>query len=184
MVFTGNISSGRYKSLGLIGKAIKRINANGKKIELDIYTKTPMTKKMTKTLNIEGVNFLGGISADKVNEVQNDADILVHAESFDRKNMLLVRQSFSTKIVDYLYRAKCIFAVGPHNVASIDYLKKNDAAIVSNKKELERDLRKLVDNTDIICEYGQKAWICGERNHQLEEIQGRLYDDFKLLLEK
>ena len=185
MVFTGNISAGRYKSLGLIGKAIKNINSDGKKIELDIYTKTPMTKKMAKALNIEGINFMGGIDAQEINRIQRESDILVHAEAFDRKNMLLVRQSFSTKIVDYLYNAKCVFAIGPHNIASIDYLKKNDAAIVvSDEKAVEQALRELVNNQSLICEYGKKAWECGKKNHQIEEIQGKLYDDFKSLLEK
>ena len=188
MVFTGNISAGRYQSLALIGQAINKINAenkNVKKIELDIYTKTPMTKKMQKMLTVDGINLMGGVSADKVMEIQRNADILVHAEAFDIKNKLLVRQSFSTKIVDYLYNAKCVFAVGPSDIASVDYLIKNDAAIVaSSKKTVEAELRKIVENPDLICEYSIKAWECGMKNHQIEKIQENLYKDFKTLLEK
>lgn len=188
MVFTGNISVGRYKSLSLIGQAINKINAesaDNKKIELDIYTKTPMTKKMQKMLNIDGINLMGGVSADKIMGIQQNADILVHAEAFDRKNKLSVRQSFSTKIVDYLYNAKCVFAIGPNDVASIDYLIKNDAALVAScKNDVEKSLRMVVENPSLICDYGKKAWECGRKNHQIEEIQSNLYKDFLSLLDK
>ncbi len=185
MVFTGNISSGRYKSLSLIGKAINNINADERKIELDIYTTTPMTKKMKKALNIDGINFKGGVSADKIMDIQRNADILVHAEAFDKKNKLAVRQSFSTKIVDYLYNAKCIFAVGPHDVASMDYLSKNNAAVIAScKKMIEQVLKKIVENPSLICDYGENAWECGKKNHQKDNIQQELYNNFEKLLEK
>lgn len=187
MVFTGNISAGRYKSLSLIGQAIKKINGNcgenERKIVLDIYTTTPLTEKMKKMLFIDGINMKGSVSGDKVPLIQKEADILVHAESFDLKNKLLVRQSFSTKIVDYLKSAKCIFAIGPKNIASIEYLRNNDAAIIADdKKTVVNELRKLVDNTDVIYEYGEKAWNCGAKNHQIEVIQAGLKNDFAGLI--
>ena len=185
MVFTGNISSGRYKTLSLIGKAIDNINADEKKVELDIYTRTPITEKMKKALSADGINLKGGVGADKIMEIQRNADILVHVESFERKYKLSVRQSFSTKIVDYLYNAKCVFAVGPKEVASIDYLIKNDAAMVaSSKNDVEQALIQLVEHPNMICEYGKKAWECGEKRHQIEVIQDNLYKDFTKLLEE
>ena len=155
----------------------------GVKIELDIYTQTPMSKKMEKVLDIPCINMKGGIPASKVDEVQNDADILVHVESFDLKSRLAVHQSFSTKIVDYLYKGKCILAVGPHDVASIDYLKKNDAALVAtNRDELKTVLERIVNDKDILEMYGEKAWSCGKKNHQRKEIQERLKKDFAAVI--
>lgn len=184
MVFTGNISVGRYKTLALIGQALDKINENSKRIELDIYTKTSLTKDMKKRLACKSINFKGGISPDEVMTVQKQADILVHAEDFGRKNKLLVRQSFSTKIVDYLYNAKCVFAIGPSDVASIDYLKKNDCAIIAdNKKTVEAVLRGIVAKPEQICNYAVRAWECGRKNHQIDEIQKGLYEDFSRLVE-
>ena len=187
MVFTGNISAGRYKSLSLIGQAIKKINGNNaendKRIELDIYTTTPITKKMKKMLFVDGINMKGSVSGDKVADIQKEADILVHAESFDLKNKMLVRQSFSTKIVDYLNNGKCIFAIGPECIASMEYLRKNDAAvIVDNKKNIENQLLKVIDNPEMIFHYGEKAWKCGSENHRIEKIQANLKKDFISLL--
>ena len=183
LVFTGNISSGRYKQLAAIGEAIKKINKDEKKLELDIYTLTPMTAKLKMMLDIDGVvNLKGGVSADEIYQIQKNADILVHVESFDLKNRLAVHQSFSTKIVDYLHQAKCIFAVGPKDVASIDYLLKNDAAIVATTAgEIEKKLIELCDNTALIHEFEKKGWECGKRNHRIETIQQKLKNDFKML---
>lgn len=186
LVYTGNLGAGRYKQLSAIGEAIGRINADGKKMELDIYSLTPMTQKMKKKLKIPGVIYLkGGVASGRIEEIQNNADILVHVESFDLKNKLTVRQSFSTKIVDYLAKAKCILAVGPFDVASIDYLVQNDAAIVAvTQKEIEERLRAICENPQLIQEFGDKAWECGRRNHQIKEIQNKLYHDFKELADE
>ncbi len=186
MVFTGNISVGRYKSLAMIGREIKKINSDKKRIELDIYTKTPMTKKMKRALDIEGaVNLKGGVDASEIMEIQRNADVLVHAESFDLKSKLAVRLSFSTKIVDYLYNSKCIFAIGPKDVASIKYLVENDAAIVAfDKKSVEEKLKALIDNPELLLLYGEKAWECGKKNHQISQIQEKLHKDFCDLLKK
>ncbi len=186
LVYTGNIGTGRYKQLSNIGHAIKQINAGGKKAELDIYTLTPMTGKMKKALDLpDCIHLKGAISSDSVAKVQSEADILVHVESFGLKSRLATRQSFSTKIVDYLAVAKCIFAVGPADVASIDYLKSNDAAVVAtNKDEITTNLKQLFDNKALIEEYGHKAWECGKRNHQIDLIQKRLAKDFDDLIKK
>lgn len=184
LLFTGNISSGRYKQLSSIGRVISKINKTEKKLELDIYTLTPMTSKMKKMLDIEGVvNLRGGVSADEIDSIQKDADILVHVESFELKNRLEVHQSFSTKIVDYLHQAKCIFTVGPNDVASIDYLQKNDAAIVATTyDEIEKKLIELCADTNLIHEYEKKSWECGKHNHRIDEIQKNLDGDFKKLI--
>ena len=180
-VYTGNIGDGRYKQLALIGKAILELNKTEINAELDIYTLTPLSKKIKKALNLSGaINLKGGIPAEEVRNVQNAADILVHVESFDLKNRLAVHQSFSTKIVDYLSMAKCVLAVGPADVASIDYLVKNDAAIVAtSKKEIEDNIRMLIEHTETIEQYGEKAWECGRRNHDIKIIQSGLMNDLE-----
>lgn len=185
LVYTGNIGTGRYKQLSLIGKQLHEINKNKKLLELDIYTQTPMSRSMQKALDLPSINLKGGIPASEVDKVQNDADILVHVESFDLKNRLAVHQSFSTKIVDYLYKGKCILAVGPDDVASIDYLKNNDAALVATTNEdLERVLKMIIENTNVLSEYGQKAWECGKKNHQRKDIQAMLKNDFECAVSK
>lgn len=86
LVYTGNIGVGRYKQLASIGQVIAKLNSEKKRAELDIYTMTPMSQKMKRAVAVpNAINLKGGISPEEVVKVQNEADILVHVESFDLK---------------------------------------------------------------------------------------------------
>lgn len=184
LVYTGNIGDNRWRVLNSIGEAIHSINGVDSKLQLYIYSKSQISDNIINRLNKEqSVFFMGGVDANEISPILNNADILVHIEPMDLKGRLLVRQSFSTKIVDYLHAGRAIFAVGWKEAASIDYLVQNDAALVAfDEKSISEQLQKIVDNPEILSEYAQKAWECGKRNHRIEEIQTRLYDDLSQLI--
>ena len=186
LVFTGNIGTGRWKSLAYIVSALEKINSGEILAQLYIYSMTPMTEIMTKSLYSEGNSFLmGGVSAEYISQIQKESDILVHVESTKLKERLEVRHSFSTKIVDYFKANRCIFAVGKDDVASIDYLINEDAAIVAQSEEdVFIKLSELVNDSKLMFEYSNKAWECGKRNHQKNVIQDSLYQELKLLAEE
>lgn len=179
LVYTGNVGAGRWENLYNIGKELEIINKDEIRAELSIYTATPMTKKMEKKLNsLNSIKLKGSVPATSISQIQSNADVLVHVESFSLKERLQVRMSFSTKIVDYFINSRCIFAIGDKNNASINYLKKNDAALVAcNKYEIRSELNKIINNPEIIEEYAQKSWLCGKNNHQIKEIQKKLYNN-------
>lgn len=186
LVYTGNIGAGRWKSLAMIADELKELNKDKILAQLVIYSPTPMTQKMKKALTVDGsVCLMGAVSSNCIPDLQMDADVLVHVEPLDLKGRLQVRQSFSTKIVDYFHAGRAILAVGWTNAASIDYLIKNDAALVAfDEKSISEQLQKIVDNPEILSEYAQKAWECGKRNHQISEIQNNLYNDLQALVNK
>lgn len=186
ILFTGNVSAGRWKTLSLIAKSLEKINKDGVKAKLYIYTATPITRAIKRKLSITNTSFLmGSVPIDEIPHIQNQCDILLHVESFSLKEKGKVRLSFSTKIVDYFEREKCIFAVGPEGVASIDYLLKNDAAIIAkNKKEIYFKLSRIVNDRWLVNKYRQKAVDCGIRNHNKKKIQKKLRDDFEELISK
>lgn len=171
MVFSGNISSGRWRTLAMIGKALDEINgSNGKSMaRLEIYTATELTNRMRRAMLCDSIDFRGFVPSEQIENIQNSADILVHVESFSLKDKLEVRQSFSTKIVDYLSRVRCVFAVGPEDVASIQYLKETDAAyVISSVDEIRDKLEKLLRSETLIEQYAEKAWNVGIKNHSLD----------------
>lgn len=184
LVYTGNIALGRWRSLGKIAAALKAINTDGVKAQLRIYTATPMTKKMTQALDIPDSSFLmGSVPSSEIPGIQQKADILVHVEDFSLKNRLDVRQSFSTKLVDYFAMAKCIFAVGPKDVASIDCLLRNGCAVVAcDGGEVAERLHMLVTQPQKIDEYAQKAWQCGKENYEMGAVEARLRRDLNELV--
>lgn len=183
-LFTGNVGSGRYKTLSKIGESLDEINVNGTKAILKIYSNTELNKNMKlKLLSKKSIVFGGAISFEQVKKEQKEADILVHVESFDSKDKLLVRQSFSTKIVDYLQEAKCIFAVGTRETASINYLISNDAAIVATSEiQIHEKVKKIMNNRNLLTLFGDKAWNCGKKNHNIIEIQDSLYNDLEKVI--
>lgn len=165
LVYTGNLFCGRWKSLAQIASAIQEINKNGKKAELFIYSVEQLTKKQERLLNIEGASyFMGEISAKEVEKVQARADILIFVEATNLKDRYISWLSFSTKLVDYFEKGKCIFAIGWEKSSPIDYLIKNDAAVVATSSdEILGKLTQLVNDEKIILEYGKKAFLTGKK---------------------
>ena len=184
MVYIGTTSYGRWKTLGLLANVINKLNENGKKIELLIYSQYEPSDVAMKAMIIEGASsFLGKIPSEEVANELKRADIVLHVESFDITERLRTRLSFSTKIVDCFNSARCIFAIGWEEAASIDYLIENDAAIVATDEDsIKSKLYEIIENNDLIQLYARKAWECGLKNHQIEIIQSRLYKDLRYLI--
>lgn len=180
MVYAGNISSGRYEILAELAKATERLNADGKKFELDIYTLTPLNDKQKDRLLTDSVHLHPPVSYTEIREIQKNSDILLHVEGFSLKEKLAVHQSFSTKIVDYLETNRCIFAIGDDYCASIQYFIDNDCGIVATKKEdIETQLFKLHNNRGLLKQYAQKAWESGRMHHHKPIVQSMLEKDLK-----
>jgi glycosyltransferase involved in cell wall biosynthesis len=186
MLFAGNIGYNRWKSLALIGQALQKLNADGPKIDLTIYTATPITAKMKKQLNIAGsIRVAGRIPYHKVAVKQAEADILVHVEATDIVYRWESHHGFSTKLVDYMASNRAILAYGLDDQASIHHLKKHDAALVATtQQELEEVLRKVIAEPDILQEYAEKAWKCGQEHHNLEGFHAMLKKDFEEVTSK
>lgn len=182
LLFTGNIGIGRHKNLALIGEALEEVNKNsGRKFFLTIFTNTPLTEKIIKIFSkYKYVKLNPAITFEEVIKEQEKSDILVHVESFDLQQKLMVRHSFSTKLVDYFQAAKCILAVGPKDVASMEYLKDNNVGIVCNsKQELIEKLQQIQKNPELIKQLAEASWNCGKQNHQITEIRESITKDFK-----
>ena len=186
LIYTGNITSGRWQTLVKIGEALDKINKNCTKATLLIYTKNKLYGKIDKAFQeIKSIDFKGSIDANQVKVVQERGDILVHVESMKLKEKLETRLSFSTKLVDYFERGKCILAVGWSEAASISYLKENTAAIViDNIEDIELVLNEVLNNQARITEYAIQSWELGRRNHQIEIIRDNFYNTLKILVKE
>lgn len=180
MVYTGKLVIGRAVSLAAISKAMGKLNKSDLRITLDIYSPDVVDTETMKLLNSNGCRYCGKIDKEKVELVQNEADIVVFVESLEKKFRYAARLSFSTKLTDYFKSGKCIFAIGDKAIAPIEYLKQNDAAVIATDYEqIEERLQMLVEDKEKIQEYGQKAFDCGKKNHDEEQIKERFIQTFK-----
>lgn len=179
MIYTGSLVIGRDLSLVAISKAMANINKDKVKITLDIYSPTELNKETMDILNSNGCCHHGNVSHDQIEKLQSSADVVVFVESLEKKHKYAARLSFSTKLTDYFKSGKCIFAIGDKNIAPIEYLKENNAAIISTDyAEIESNLRKLLEQPELLNQYGKRAFECGKRNHNEELIKERFVSTF------
>jgi hypothetical protein len=177
IVYLGQIIYGRIYSLIEVAQTLKKINETEIKAQLFIYTNNELSNKFRKQLEIDNISFImKPVPYNEVPKVMANADILLFVESLIPKYQNIARLSFSTKIADYLSSGKCIFAIGKNDIAPIEYFKEEDAAIIANSlSEIEKKLTSLINDQEMIIKYGEKAYKCGIKNHQIEKIQKKLY---------
>ena len=181
LAYAGGIYLNRWKTLAAIADAIRELNRDGVKLTLDIYTGNEISSEINKKLN-DGVHSVihGSVSQEELKEIYHSSDIALHVESFDLKNRLAVRMSFSTKIVDCLSSGCAVMAVCEEKQGGMVYLKENDAAIcVTDPKDIDKTLRSLADSPQRIVEYAAKAKQCCIRNHSQEQNRAMILEDFE-----
>jgi len=185
LLYAGNLGVGRWKSLGMVADAVQRLRSEGMSAQLDIYSATPLTNEMKKALCVDGSVCHGAVAYEKIVELQQSADIMLHVEGMSLKNRLEVHQSFSTKLVDFFAMGKCVLAVGPADVASIDHMIRHDAAVTAHTaEEVYQKLKALLENPEDILKYGEKAYACGAKCHEKERIQAMLVEDLSKSVKK
>ncbi len=171
MVYTGKLCIGRDETVAQVAKAVAAINKEKERICFDIYSGDKPEGELLKLLSTGGNRYCGSVTADKIEEIQRQSDITLFAEALKGRYKNAARLSFSTKLTDYFKSGKCVLAVGSREIAPVDYLIREDAAVVVTEYEaLEETLRNLCYNPALISEYGKKAVQCGKRNHNKEKV--------------
>lgn len=176
-VYTGSLIIGRDKTLALLADAINEVNKDGVKAELYIYSQTTPNDEILGHINVGASHFCGRIGREEVLKVQKEADVVVFAEALEGKEANVAKLSFSTKITDYISNGKCVLAIGKYYIAPIDYFQRNDAAIIANcAEEIKQCVNRIVNNPQIVDEYGEKAFNCAVRNHEKHMMEQRFID--------
>lgn len=178
MLYTGNLFVGRDKTMIAIADALRIVNKDRIKVQLDIYTKSELSEKVRCRIEIPNVCKLHNpIPQNEVFELQKQSDVLLFAESLDRKKNQDARLSFSTKITDYLSAGKCIWTVGSPTLGPVDYMIRTDASLISTDSEsILQILDIMITNPKIIGDYARKGYECGVKNHNSAIILKTLYD--------
>ena len=180
IVYAGGIYLNRWKTLAAVADALRDINREKIRMVLDIYTGNEISPKINTLLN-EGINcrLHASVSQEELRKIYHDSDIALHVESFDLKNRLAVRMSFSTKIVDCLASGCAVMAICDEKQGGFVYLKEEDAAIcISDPKKIAEPLNKIVDSPETILKYAAKAAACCRKNHDRANITRMIKQDF------
>ena len=179
MIYAGNLHVGRWKTLQKLAEAIKEINKDNIKIQLDIYTGKSVSDEKLNRIKIDNsIKVHDFIPYSQLIEIQKKSDILLHVESFNLKERLITFLSFSTKIVDFFEMGKCILAIGWEQSAPIKYLLEKDAALViTDTNKIQSVLTAILDTPDIIVDYKMKARKCGQSYHERDKVLSAFKSD-------
>lgn len=167
--YIGNLSCGRYKTLLDLGQAISEINDDTLPKVIDVYSGSKEAEYINPLKNALGINFRGAVSAEQVPEIMSESMMVIHTESFDLAMKELVRFSVSTKIAESLMYGPCLLAYGPKGIASIDYLKENNAAyVITSPENLEKGLTEILKNRELREQIVKNARVLAAKNHNAE----------------
>lgn len=180
-VYVGGLHSNRWKTLSLIGESLRRVNNNGFRGNLEIYSMTKPEGKIYNEINKDNFSkYCGSLNAKEVHEVYKSADVLIHVESFDDRSKEITYLSVSTKIPEYMASGKCILAIGPKDVASIEYLKNtNSAFVVSSRdtQDIDNTIIELFKDVEKREFFTQQARLTFKKNHDAEVIRAQFHDN-------
>ena len=180
IVYAGNLLYGRDDILTKLANEIMKINQSIEKINLEIYTTTNIDEKVKRNLNIDRTSrIMGFLPYEEIKKVLNNADIVLHVESFKPNQVKKTRLSFSTKIIDCMQSGSCMMAIGPHSIASIEYLLGIDAVIsITDPSKIGHELEKIVSNPDSLKLKSEKLAKFARENHDIKDVRYKLEQDF------
>lgn len=183
LIYAGGVYYGRDKTLAAVASAVRELNAAGMSARLDVYTSSPLKKAAAAALDDGQCCFVhAAIPADDLRRAYAQSDIALHVESFDKKNALITRLSFSTKIVDCLASGCAVLAACPEMNAGWQYLHYEDAAVcVNTSSKLKAAVNNLVYDREYRKSYEIKARICLEKNHDSKKICCQIENDIRHL---
>ena len=183
--YIGNLSCGRYQSLIEMGKALSEMQDERLPKFIDVYSGTKEVKCTEPLRNASGINFCGEIPAESVLEVMANSLAVIHTESFEPKMTNLVRFSVSTKIAESLMYGPCLIAYGPEGIASIDYLKENNAAwTITDTKDLKKGLKEILENSTLREQIVRNARKLAEKNHNAEVNPKKVREWLELIIKQ
>lgn len=184
MMYAGNLRFGRYDTLLKLSQIITSINKRETKIVLDIYSNTIIEKEDKEKLEVKGSVILHDVQPyDRILELLKESDIVLHVESFELDQIMDVRYSFSTKIIDCLQSGATLLVIGPKGIASVEYPRKiNGTIVIDNIEDVESVLQDVIVNEGSLPERAKKINEYAMRVHSIESVRRGLKKDFCNLL--
>lgn len=173
--YLGNLGYSRHLQLVVIGRTLKNLHLKNAPSCVDVYS-AESDPEILKYLTPEnGLCFHGRVNAEDVQKIIGESMAVIHTESFDEDIAKCVRYSVSTKIADSLASGTPMIAYGPENIASIEYLKENDAALVITREEdLKTSLQSFFENEEQRNKISSNAVKLARVNHIGKDKTGQL----------
>ena len=184
ITYAGNLLYGRDEILSRVADELEKLKKEGLEAQLNIYSGATKTDEIVAKLQREGVSsFRGRRPYDEIKKILSESDIVLHVESFEQSQIDYVHYSFSTKIMDCLQSGSTVLGIGPSGIASIEYLKNVDGAIViDSESDIGKTMKTILREKEDIPKRAQDTREYALRNHEINQVQNKLRNDFVSLL--
>ena len=177
LLYLGGLGLNRWRSLQMLGTALERLGTEGVHCELHIYTLPADVAIFAPVLDRPPwIKVVGWVSNHQVPELIAQANVLVHAEAFDKEFREYTRFSISTKIPEYLMSGRCVLGFGPSEVASIKYLKDCGGAVTVGRDDpdlLYSKVSELVRNNELQQQLARTARAFALEHHTAVQQRAR-----------
>lgn len=175
IAYLGNLIPNREKSLVVLGQALKALDLPAGPQFIDVYSSENRAEVVRLLVPENGIRFHGQVSANEVKRIISESMAVIHTEAFDEASKARVRYSVSTKIADSLASGTCLLVYAPEEIASVDYLKKNNAAfVITEKDDLEDKLRLFFEDGVVRSRIVTNALQLAKCNHGITAAGGTI----------
>lgn len=184
--YSGGLHLNRYEILLAICEVLQQKQTDNN-FKLSIFTKsTDWERYGTEFKKFDFVKYMGFVNPDEIIDQLRGQDFLIHVESFEPKFVKYTRLSISTKIPEYLSLKKPILAIGPPDIASIEYLSSNNCALIIEKIHFETIASKiniLLSDKLFNEAISNRAYSLYKKNHVAKQQQMLLKEKIVNLVE-
>ena len=172
-VYAGGLHLDRWKALREIALSIQQTNGKG---ILDIFTSKDNIELYRSGFETLPVAFYEAVPHERIDEVYQKADVLVHTEIESENLKGFFKYSISTKIPEYLATGKPILFYGPRDMKLFEYLLQNQVALTAGTKEELYECVKRLMSEENFTEMCENAQCLAEKNQCASKNQKELHD--------
>ncbi|ODA68655.1 hypothetical protein A7A08_00487 [Methyloligella halotolerans] len=167
------------QSVVRIAQAVEELHGEGLNMVLEIKTRPDWARLAAKHFKtLERTQFItGDLLYEDYSSWLSDADAVVIAYNFDERSIDYVRYSMANKLPECLASGAVLFAHGPREVATIDYIAQTGAAVVVDEPEiasLKSALRELAADPFRRLDLAEEAQAYVFKHHRLDRLQSEL----------
>jgi len=180
--YAGGLHLGRFEQLLKVQDEIAKFNSasKGPVVSFVIYTSDNYKSEYINSFNKSITEFKAFLPHEQVHNIYDEADVLIHIESFDKDIIEYTKYSISTKIPEYMASGKPILCFSPRNIAVSEYINDMQTGIcASNADELFDAVEVLAAKAEMRRYFGLNGIETARTNHSKAAALAKLIDVLK-----
>ena len=166
-IYAGNLLYGRLDVIRSVAESIEKIDGGRNRIIFEIYSNTALSEDERGYFDsLKCTSYLGKRSYESIKKRMESADIVLHAESFEKEQIIKTKYSFSTKLIDCMQSGSVMLAIGPGELASIDYVKHIPGAyVIDDYNCIHNGIAGIMLDRDTFYDRARMIRLFAERYH-------------------